>query len=387
MSLPPQAILTPRKRAASPEEPPFSPSKRLRQTNVRHHPAYYFQDGNVILQLRDVQFRVHFSQLCRKSQFFEELRESQLADSGTDGVQLFVSEEDPRDFEALLTFLYDGMTLVESPTLNFATLEPLIRAATKYRFTSIREWAITKLEKVLPTTLEDFHPSVDVEKATAAILLARQCDIPSILKPAFYRMIRSEKFTLEYAPGSDRIETGNFPVPQLSRGDILLAANLSRVFTSQWFGIATSVPSPRCPNTSSSSNSNSGQRRTECNKLFINLWWSRVVKNRAIFHGGAYDPLTALDQLIAMDWTEQGVCADCLKSERENWMKEKRRIWNDMDRWMTELGATLSDGDHPETLSSTPSTVVGGTKSEEGSLKERKTRRSVEAEEPMDRSE
>lgn len=124
MSQPPYASLTPRKRAGTPEDQPFSPSKRLRQTNFRQHPAYYFQDGNVILQLRDVQFRVHFSQLCRKSQFFEELRESQLTESTTDGAQIFVSEEDPRDFEALLTFLYDGMTCVYAFSSN--NLKPLI---------------------------------------------------------------------------------------------------------------------------------------------------------------------------------------------------------------------------------------------------------------------
>lgn len=279
---------------------------------------------------------------------------------------------------------------MEAPELTFSTLEPLIRAATKYRFTTIREWGIKKLEKVLPTTLESFNPSADVNQASAAILLARQCDIPSILKPAFYRMVRSEKFTLDYAPGSDRIECGVFPVPQLSRGDILLAANLSRLFTSQWFGIATSVPTPRCPNISSNthSTSSSGQRKPECNKLFINLWWSRVVKNKSIFHAGAYDPLTALDQLIAMDWSEHGVCVDCIKGERDNWAKEKKRIWNDMDKWMAELGATPSKADHDEANTSTTSTatVAGVATNEEGTLKDKKPRRSLDGEQLMDRS-
>ncbi len=101
-----------RKRPLAPETSPFKAAKRPR-ADAKFHDTYYFPDGNVVLQLRDVQFRVHLSQLSRKSHSFKDLFDTPPSagerDATPDGARIFVSDDDPADFEALLRCVYDGM--------------------------------------------------------------------------------------------------------------------------------------------------------------------------------------------------------------------------------------------------------------------------------------
>jgi hypothetical protein len=93
---------------------PFKSAKRPR-VHGRPHETYYFPDGNVVLQLRDIQFKVHLSQLARKSNSFKELFDGPDHEITAEGHKIYACEDDPKDFEALLRCVYDGMQCVHGP--------------------------------------------------------------------------------------------------------------------------------------------------------------------------------------------------------------------------------------------------------------------------------
>jgi hypothetical protein len=90
---------------------PAAKKRRRSPTTVKRHEIYYFPDGNIVLQMKNIQFRVHLSQLSRKSHTFQNIVESQalVTLAGNDGVKVFYSDDEPSDFEALLRCVYDGM--------------------------------------------------------------------------------------------------------------------------------------------------------------------------------------------------------------------------------------------------------------------------------------
>jgi hypothetical protein len=94
---------------------------------VKKHPDLWFSDGSVVLRAEDTVFRVHMSQLSRRSLFFRDLfslpqpgPDPSVADvdmsdaswvgcDGTfDGCPLLLLHDSAEDLANLLNALYDG---------------------------------------------------------------------------------------------------------------------------------------------------------------------------------------------------------------------------------------------------------------------------------------
>ena len=79
------------------------------------HPDLWFSDGSVVLKAESTLFRVHISQLARRSLFFRDLfslpqpaKDAVGLDGMFDGCPLLVLHDSAEDLSNLLKALYDG---------------------------------------------------------------------------------------------------------------------------------------------------------------------------------------------------------------------------------------------------------------------------------------
>ncbi|KAH9842444.1 uncharacterized protein C8Q71DRAFT_203514 [Rhodofomes roseus] len=160
--------------------------------------AYWFADGNVILQAGDRGFRIHTSLLSRHSVFFRELFElPQTSPEMIDGCVVVQVHDPPGDIEILLSALYDGCTfnVGAKNRLPFSTVACLIRLGHKYQMESILTGAISRLKTCFPALYADAcmlrnrrssYMSFKDEDAVAVVNLARLTQTGIVLPGALF---------------------------------------------------------------------------------------------------------------------------------------------------------------------------------------------------------
>jgi hypothetical protein len=94
-------------------------SPELADRFLTRHPDLWFSDGSVVLQAETTIFRVHKSQLSRRSEFFRDLfslpqsqetsvSPSVMSERMMEGCPVLVLDDLADDVANLLTVLYDG---------------------------------------------------------------------------------------------------------------------------------------------------------------------------------------------------------------------------------------------------------------------------------------
>jgi len=192
---------------AIPEHPPDSRTK---------HADLWFCDGSVILQADSTLFRVHKSQLSRRSTVFSDMftlpqppvmtTHATLADETHEGCPIVKLYDSAEDVANLLLALYDGPKFGNNDPHDFAVVSGILRLSTKYAIDSLRSKAITHLNIAWPTTLkgwdlrEDKAHAYELTSPTEPaglypspidiINLARLTNAPSLLPAAFYDISR-----------------------------------------------------------------------------------------------------------------------------------------------------------------------------------------------------
>ena len=87
---------------------------QLSQGLLVKHPEFWFSDGSLILCAQSTLFRVHISQLCRKSVFFRDLfslpqpPDSDLTERQLEGCPVLDLHDSPEDVANLVKVIYDG---------------------------------------------------------------------------------------------------------------------------------------------------------------------------------------------------------------------------------------------------------------------------------------
>ncbi len=87
---------------------------QLNQGLLLKHPEFWFSDGSLILRAHSTLFRVHISQLCRKSVFFRDLfslpqpPESDPTERQLEGCPVLDLHDSPEDVANLVKVIYDG---------------------------------------------------------------------------------------------------------------------------------------------------------------------------------------------------------------------------------------------------------------------------------------
>ena len=108
---------------------------QLSQGLLVKHPEFWFSDGSLILCAQSTLFRVHISQLCRKSVFFRDLfslpqpsppepNERQL-----EGCPVLDLHDSPEDVANLVRVIYDGPYVQSFFSLEFLFSPPFMRSS------------------------------------------------------------------------------------------------------------------------------------------------------------------------------------------------------------------------------------------------------------------
>ncbi|TRM60550.1 hypothetical protein BD626DRAFT_571618 [Schizophyllum amplum] len=166
----------------------------------------WFDDGNIVLQAEDTQFRVHRSILAIHSNVFRgmlSLPQTACDEEKIDGCPVvFLPGDAAQDMTYLFMAIYysDFFESAPAPT-TFAIAAGVLRAATKYDILMLRHRAVRHFDTVYPTELPP--PTVDAaagvlnsfgtfqpsrQEDGEALLLARTLDLPWIRPYAMYRV-------------------------------------------------------------------------------------------------------------------------------------------------------------------------------------------------------
>lgn len=237
--------------------------------------------------------------------------------------------------------------LAEEP--SFSKLAAILRASTAFEFTSLRSWAVAAFEKMWPSDLKSVTPVLK-PYAEASVKLARTCNVPQVLKPALYELIRVGGFGLHdgeeeaeeetnddgeksEAEESTDTELGSSAV--LSDADIRLLIFARERLVSAWIRAAAALPKKTCD-----------QSRQKDSLFRI---WTEAVHDSGFFQQRLYDPIVGLAVLsgapmavpadagdlgvLKMGWKASNWCPDCFAMYVKMWRKQRAKIWENLDIW------------------------------------------------------
>ncbi|KII91862.1 hypothetical protein PLICRDRAFT_523753 [Plicaturopsis crispa FD-325 SS-3] len=306
----------------------------------------WIDDGNIVLQAENKQFRVHRSLLRSSSHVFSDMFEvcgpaaaHQGSDEETtvDGCPVIHMADASQDWHYVLTALYDrGFYADAAVDIPFEVLAAFLRLGKKYGIRRLHAEAMSELSAQFPTTLAaydgpkcigpDLHRYSQFDAvhntAVAAINLARETNTPSLLPAALYKYC---SYAFE-----ERVITGyhkrNQSLPTISTTDrdICISAHAAlmraqRLHVYPWAkpGMTSACGDPEC-----------------------SAW-------KATFLDVTNAHCLPLDRFE--DWSKLGFCADCAEPTRKVYATGRQKIWDalpsffDLPDWGTLIEADRVD--------------------------------------------
>ncbi|KXN84523.1 hypothetical protein AN958_12392 [Leucoagaricus sp. SymC.cos] len=317
---------------------------KLQATHVpRKHPVYWFDDGSLLLEVEDVQFRVHKALLQRHSSFLAAAEPNGFSPlilpRGNDAHASVIYGVERgftcRDVEAFLEHMYHDHPL--SATSPFERIAAVLRASSSQQFD------IPALHAHAQMCLQSYFKTCDLSALPSAVVseaisLARTFRNLPVLKFALYQTmvtssldsddeVTSPDVTLLDPQGQtpSKPERTSDPRPslqgyQLTEADVKLCKRLmTRVidrFTPILFTPATTP-------------------HMACTDVFADTWMNLVI-SPAITSNGVYKPIETLEMIKGLDWAKHGLCATCVVEKHEEWSEEQQAIWNMIEKWLVE---------------------------------------------------
>ncbi|KAI0692576.1 hypothetical protein C8T65DRAFT_586512 [Cerioporus squamosus] len=331
---------------------------------------FWHLDGSVVVQVQKTLFRLHRSRLMQQSEYFSAL---------FNGDERFrcgdltirrggVSKEEPDvvdscpvyvargvsvlDFERLLTALDAGIAYAINPP-PFPVLASLLRAAHTLKFKTIFTFASHLLRERWPQDLSRLS-SEPREHAVETIHLAQQCDVPEVMKCAYYELLRTPNFGQDlavyvHAESSDapsplaiatEEDEKNAPPLRLAASDFVRLVRAKDALQKEWMAVVCVAPLPSvvpCPLAPFVNDKNAGEETLKSAKTCADTrandeveWTLRLVDNK-LFERGMRDAIGGLQSLIDMDWAGMGYCVGCVSERRDAWTEQREKLWRRLD--------------------------------------------------------
>ncbi|KAJ7457648.1 hypothetical protein B0H11DRAFT_1818297 [Mycena galericulata] len=172
------------------------------ETPIVRSEEYWFDDGNIILQVESTQFRLTKSMLAMHSSVFRDMFTVPLpADEPTiENCPVVVLPGDSsQDWTLLLGSIYPKSFTTDIPTME--RIAAILRLSKKYDFPLFRKECLRRLKAEFPATLdvldtlESWSLIKDDESSKMnfpLVSLAREIGLHSVLPMAFYLIIRNK---------------------------------------------------------------------------------------------------------------------------------------------------------------------------------------------------
>ncbi|KAF7297684.1 BTB domain-containing protein [Mycena kentingensis (nom. inval.)] len=291
---------------------------------VKRSPEYWFDDGNIILQVESTQFRVMKSVLAMHSAVFADMFKipTPVNETLVDGCPVVVLVGDTaQDWLYLFSEIFPKRFL-RGEKSTISRLAALLRLGKKYDFTQFRQDCLAQLKEEFPTTLENFDKTmgwtmgwkyIEADSATkeetlvSVINLARELGLYSILPAAFYS-VNSLTEASKQLSISDRLAR--------AEGHLRLL-RLKELTVEKWLCLSSADDEPLLP----------------CGDC-VDLDACTTALHKAAYNEMLASSSEAHDKDAVLNFwdeaSEDGFCAPCVEEARASFGEGRVECWNQL---------------------------------------------------------
>ncbi|KAF4615763.1 hypothetical protein D9613_012363 [Agrocybe pediades] len=130
-------------------------------SDIINSTSFWFDDGNLVLEVEDTRFRVHLSILSHHSSFFKDLSlipqpvdSKEVTEDGTPILKIPYDRKE--DWESILYVIYNPLESHDSSKkYTLQTLMALLRLSHKYQFRRFEELARDAVKQFIPLEHEE----------------------------------------------------------------------------------------------------------------------------------------------------------------------------------------------------------------------------------------
>ncbi|KAJ7435219.1 hypothetical protein B0H11DRAFT_1859193 [Mycena galericulata] len=298
----------------------------------------WFEDGNLVVQAQDTQFRAYKGVLGSRLSAILEEQMNNLGETSksVEGCPLLYLPDSSIDVEHVFRAIFDRWSFPDAEALPFEVVVAFMRLGRKWGMKPLYDGALDRLSFVFPATKDEytknpietrirFHDPTNKERrgeiAIDTILLARELNLPCLLPAAFwYAATHVDILANDHANS----------ISVADRHTILSAMNALRFahaeYLFSWLDESL-VASPNCRQTATRSCSEKKLRYS------VELWKPPGMSLRFNWRPGA----------------EDGLCDACVTLGREHHGEGAKRLWEelpsffDLPSWK-ELLAAKAEG-------------------------------------------
>ncbi|KAI0672003.1 hypothetical protein C8Q78DRAFT_717793 [Trametes maxima] len=318
---------------------PDSESDRSPPLGYTPSPDFWYPDGNVIILIEDTGFRLLASRLSQHCAFFASLFDHEhlrVASANPEQGQVVAgkspiqSHDSARIFTVTAVSAHQFTSLLQVLELPFESPfrgAPHDVAVAVYHASQVlgclpaqtlalRRIAGLWYSQSPPGPTEQLCQTY--EDAVNVIALARKHDIPSMLKRAFYELLRSVEFWKD-------VERGKYSTIGLSHED-LLRLYAARVTLSKSWRVLCHAP-PRAI-----------KKTKKCSCVINGDADARLHAWRGMFSEDMLDVADPITQTLGLaeDFVlpGSGWCERCLRDRQNRWTQARGEWWGELDGWL-----------------------------------------------------
>ncbi|KAF7368663.1 hypothetical protein MVEN_00190600 [Mycena venus] len=161
----------------------------------------WFDDGNIIVQAEDTQFRVYRGTLCSTSEVFKDTISNMIEAKGIEGCPILFLSDYAADVTYIFRTIFYRWSYQDHEPLPFGAISAFLRLGRKYEMKPLFDGALRRLTAVFPQSIEQYAsgnmnknivfdnpeaPDRRSEIVIDTIVLARTLELPFLLPSAFW---------------------------------------------------------------------------------------------------------------------------------------------------------------------------------------------------------
>ncbi|KDR79559.1 hypothetical protein GALMADRAFT_63337 [Galerina marginata CBS 339.88] len=234
---------------------------KSRDVNKLKRSSYWFDDGNIILQAENTQFRVHRSILAQNSNVFRDmfsLPQSSDEEPSIEGCVVVRVADKPHQWEYLFSILYDNVIMFQrTDAFPLHLLVTMLSMGKKYEFDKLRADAVYRLSVEFPSTLQlwdrqfyGYAPRRIRGQELELVNIVLQEGLTAFLPAAYLACLRF-RTAAEVMSGYLRQDGSRIFLPDSSKADLIqardsLSAAMSECTYGLLHGSKNIIPGANC---------------------------------------------------------------------------------------------------------------------------------------------